>query len=132
VDLVRLREDKKGNAKAIVDLYSLGNLLQEEAIPALDKYKKAYKMEAVEFLNTYGNECFEKQEYDLCHEIGTIIHTHFDELNENALQLKLSALTRLRNYDKARYEYDSFTQRFQQMMEVEFPIPFGKQVGEEE
>lgn len=129
VDLYNKRSDKLVNRMSIIGLYSLGNLLQDDKVPELDKYRGAFENEALELLNTYGQECFEKQQYGLCYEIAGIIHNNFDELNENALELKLKALTRLRNYNKARQEYDQFCQRFKLLMNMEFTVPFNKLAG---
>jgi DNA-binding SARP family transcriptional activator len=132
IDLVNLynkRSDKQSNGMSIIGLYSLGNLLQDEKIPELDKFKGAFETEALELLNAYGQEFFDRQQYGMCSEIAAIIHNNFDELNENALELKLKALTRLRNYNKARQEYDQFCQRFKLLMDIDFTVPFNKLAG---
>ncbi|MGE5427202.1 MAG: hypothetical protein ACM3O8_04860 [Methylococcaceae bacterium] len=129
VDLYNKRSDQHANQLSIIGLYSLGNLLQDDKIPELDKYKGAFENEALELLNAYGQEFFDKQQYGLCNEIAGIIHSNFDELNESALELKLKALTRLRNYNKARQEYDQFCQRFKLLMDIEFTVPFNKLAG---
>ena len=129
VDLHKKRDDMASNALAIIGLYALGNLLQDDKIAELDKYKGTFETEAVELLISFGNDFYEKQQYVLCNKIANIIHTHYDELNENALQLKLKALSKLRNYNKARQEYDNFCQRFKLLMDIEFTVPFNKLTG---
>lgn len=129
VDLYHKRSDLQGNRLLIIGLYSLGHLLQDDKMPELDKYKGAFENEALELLNAYGQECFDKQQYGMCYEIAGIIHSNFDELNENALELKLKALTKGRNYNKARQEYDQFCQRFKLLMDIEFTVPFNKLAG---
>jgi hypothetical protein len=104
----------------------LGNLLQDEKIPELDYYKGNFETETIELLNDYGDEFLKQQKYTNCCEIANIIHNHYDELNERALHLKLFALTKLRQFNKARQEYDSFCQRFKLLMDMEFTIPFNQ------
>lgn len=129
VDLHKQKEDLASNEQAIIGLYTLGNLLQDDKIAELDGYKGAFESEAVELLNSFGHDFYEKQQYAICNKIAGIIHTHYDELNENALQLKLKALSKLRNYNKARQEYDNFCQRFKLLMDIEFTVPFNKLTG---
>lgn len=129
VDLYRKRADTEVNASAVIGLYSLGKLLQDEKISELDRYKGSFESDAVELLISYGNQYFENQEYAVSKEITTIIHRHFDEINEKALQLKLASLTKLRDYNKALHEYDRFCQRFKLLMNIEFTVPFNELTG---
>lgn len=129
VDLYNMRSDRQANRASIIGLYSLGNLLQDDRITELDKYKGDFENEAIELLNAYGQEFLEKQQYGLCNEIAGIVHSNFDELNESALELKLKALTRLRNYNKARQEYEQFCQRFKLLMNMDFTVSFNKLAG---
>lgn len=126
VDLSRKLVNKEANIGDIIALYSLGNLLQDEKIPELDKYKGNFETETIDVLISFGSEFLNKQKYTACNQIANIIHNHYDELNENALKLKLMALTKLRNYNKARQEYDNFCQRFKLLMDIEFSVPFSK------
>ena len=129
VDLNKKKEDMATHAKDIIGLYALGNIIQDDKIAELDKYKGGFESEAVELLNAFGQEFFNKQQYTICNEIAGIIHTHYDELNESALQLKLAALSKLRSYNRARQEYDNFCQRFKLLMGIEFTVPFNKLTG---
>jgi two-component SAPR family response regulator len=129
VDLYNKKNDRQQNAMAIIGLYSLGNLKQEDSTPKLDKYMGIFEKEAIQTLISYGNEFFEKQRYVLCNEVAGIIHTNFDELNESALQLKLKSLAKLQHYHKARQEYDHFCQRYKLLMDMEFTIPFDRMAG---
>ncbi|HAH24321.1 MAG TPA: hypothetical protein DCL77_11305 [Prolixibacteraceae bacterium] len=129
VDLQRKKEDKVTNARDIIGLYALGNIIQDDKIAELDKYKGNFESEAVEVLTAFGQEFLDKHQYAICNEIAGIIHTHYDEVNENALELKLAALSKLRNYNKARQEYDNFCQRFKLLMGIEFTVPFSKLTG---
>ena len=124
VDLNRKLVDKQANSAGIIALCSLGKLLQDEKIPELDKYKGNFETETIEVLNSLGFEFLNKQKYTVSNQIANIIHNHYDELNENALKLKLMALTKLRHYNKARQEYDNFCQRFKLLMNIEFSVPF--------
>lgn len=129
VDLQKKKEDKTSNVKDIIGLYALGNILQDDKIAELDKYKGGFESEAVELLSAFGQEYLDKQQYTICNEIAGIILTHYDEVNESALELKLAALSKLRNYNKARQEYDNFCQRFKLLMGIEFTVPFNKMTG---
>jgi hypothetical protein len=124
VDLNRKLADKEANSAGIIAMSALGNLLQDEKIPELDKYKGNFETETIEVLNSFGFEFLNKQKYTISNQIANIIHNHYDELNENALKLKLLALTKLRHYNKARQEYDNFCQRFKLLMNIEFSVPF--------
>lgn len=126
VDLLKKIKNKEANPREIVRIYSLGNLLQDEKIPELDKFRGNFETDTIELLNSYGHQFFAEQNYQLCAEIARIIHSYFDELNEKALNLKLVALSRLRLHNKARQEYDNFCQRFKLLMDVEFTVPFNK------
>ena len=126
VDLAQKLQNKEINVSEIIGICALGNLLQDEKIPELDYYKGNFETETIELLNDYGDEFLKQQKYTNCCEIANIIHNHYDELNERALHLKLFALTKLRQFNKARQEYDSFCQRFKLLMDMEFTIPFNQ------
>jgi hypothetical protein len=126
VDLSQKLQNKALNTAEIIGLCSLGNLLQDEKIPELDNFKGNFETETIELLNRYCDEFMKEKKYAICYEIANIIHNHYDELNERALQIKLFAMARLRHFNKARQEYDNFCQRFKLMMDMEFTIPFNQ------
>lgn len=126
IDLYEKRKDIGSNLAGIIGLYSIGNLLMDEKIPELDKYKGDFEAETIETLTILGQDFFGRRKYSNCIEVANILHQYYDELNENALYLKLNALTKLRNYNKARQEYDNFCQRFKLIMGSEFTVSFGK------
>jgi two-component SAPR family response regulator len=127
IDLVELNSrlgNKESNAAAIMGMYAMGNLLPDEKVPELDKYKGNFETQAIELLIHYGYKYLDGQKYATCYEIAAIIHNRYDELNEKALNIKLTALNKLRNHNKARQEYDNFCQRFKLLMDVDFTVPF--------
>ena len=74
VDLHNKRSDMAINALSIIGLYALGNLLQDDKMAELDKYKGTFETEAVELLNSSGHDFYEKQQYTICNKIANIIY----------------------------------------------------------
>ncbi|HEX2396236.1 MAG TPA: hypothetical protein VHI78_12895, partial [Bacteroidales bacterium] len=112
------------NNEAILNYFSIGNLLSNENWEYLDQYKERYSSAAIDVLLHMNKNAYQKHNHLKCIEISDIILNYFDFLNEPALIYKIKSLYILKNSSRAVSEYNKFRLRYNESISKPFHLSF--------